>query len=504
MNMTRPGAAVLAVTLGLGSAIALGQSANAEDAPATPDTTITAPEAPAADTPVVDPPVAPVEDAAAPVVDEQAPAEPVADPTPVVVPLAAQVATETKSIEIALWEKPADKFGPQTLVAHKADTGDLGAYDSAMVAGKCYQVDRYFSGPTTTALFAIGILNAPNDPAEDLIPGGEGVAYKTVCIPTPPPTAMCTTSTVDASAWSTEDGAPSFVRNSDGSISGATFSTPNPADKVNYFGPSSGQPLLGSTGSYTMTSTGGPQAAFDIEIWQTGTSSFATVVYEPYMNGYALGGDGSVQTYTIGASSIVWNTKRLGSEGGQDHPVTLARMSELLPDATVIRAGLGQGKNNAAAVSVVSSFTFDCATTSFVSAVPIKPADTVTHDPQSTTDCDARTVTTVDTITTTGSALNEARDAYVPTEPVVTTETSTRDMTADEIAACPAVVIPPTTDKPVVPVTPTSSDSLAYTGASGISTGVVAMTLLLAIGVLIVCGAYIVRTVRARRNTTEQ
>ena len=92
-----------------------------------------------------------------------------------------------RTITVVLWEKPVDAFGPQTLVTSQADTGSLDVFDGRFECGKAYQVDRYFDGDTTAALIAGGVLSAPNNPVEDLVPGGDGVAYKTVITEACPP-----------------------------------------------------------------------------------------------------------------------------------------------------------------------------------------------------------------------------------------------------------------------------------------------------------------------------
>jgi hypothetical protein len=196
------------------------------------------------------------------------------------------------------------------------------------------------------------------------------------CVPVP---AVCTASTVDATTWSTEDGAPTV------GYEGADFSTPNVADKVNYFGRTLNVPFAGVTGgSYTVKNTGGPIAAYDFEVWQTGSAAFATIVFEPYVNGLTgtgTSGDGAFHTYVITGSSLVWNSKITSGEGSQAQPVTLTRMQELIPAATLIRAGLGQGKNNAGSLSTVSSFTDPaCGYTVFpTKPAPVAPSATVTH-----------------------------------------------------------------------------------------------------------------------------
>lgn len=48
------------------------------------------------------------------------------------------------------------------------------------LCGTQYQLDKYYDGPTTTALIAGGFLNGPNNPQEALVPGGWGSSYKLV------------------------------------------------------------------------------------------------------------------------------------------------------------------------------------------------------------------------------------------------------------------------------------------------------------------------------------
>ena len=61
-------------------------------------------------------------------------------------------------------------------------TPDLSALDSQLteVCGVQYQVDIYYNSPTTASLIAGEHLDGPNNPPEDLIPGGWGIAYKLV------------------------------------------------------------------------------------------------------------------------------------------------------------------------------------------------------------------------------------------------------------------------------------------------------------------------------------
>jgi len=70
---------------------------------------------------------------------------------------------------------------PQTYHASLGITvPDLTALDSTLECGSAYQIDIYNSGPITDALIAGGVLVGPNNPQEDLIPGGDNVAYHVI------------------------------------------------------------------------------------------------------------------------------------------------------------------------------------------------------------------------------------------------------------------------------------------------------------------------------------
>lgn len=102
------------------------------------------------------------------------------------------LATEPATVTIVAWSisDPADIWSPpQTYFAHTVISApDLAALD-ATIAAACqpdrethWQIDQYWSGPVTDALIGGGVLYGPNNPQEDLIPGGDGVAYKVVTV----------------------------------------------------------------------------------------------------------------------------------------------------------------------------------------------------------------------------------------------------------------------------------------------------------------------------------
>lgn len=95
------------------------------------------------------------------------------------------------------WVNSTTATFPQDFVIQKAgQTSTLHALDALngslpTTCGTQYQIDVYNQSAVTAALIAGKVLTAPNQPREDLIPGGWGVAYKLVknpdcaVVPTP-------------------------------------------------------------------------------------------------------------------------------------------------------------------------------------------------------------------------------------------------------------------------------------------------------------------------------
>ncbi len=77
--------------------------------------------------------------------------------------------------QVPTWSQTLYHSEPQS-------TPDLNALDKllALTCGTQYQIDIYYDSPTTTSLINGKFLTKPNVPAEDLIPGGWGVAYKLI------------------------------------------------------------------------------------------------------------------------------------------------------------------------------------------------------------------------------------------------------------------------------------------------------------------------------------
>ncbi|UTT63544.1 hypothetical protein [Microcella humidisoli] len=77
------------------------------------------------------------------------------------------------------WANSTTPTWPQTYVSvHDTDCDTPISQDVIPLGNDCYQLDKYFEGETTTNLIAGGFLNGPNNPEEDLVPGGWGVAYR--------------------------------------------------------------------------------------------------------------------------------------------------------------------------------------------------------------------------------------------------------------------------------------------------------------------------------------
>ncbi|HEX4444330.1 MAG TPA: hypothetical protein VHZ81_12210 [Galbitalea sp.] len=150
---------------------------------------------------------------------------------------------------IVAWHMPSwvDSTTPtwsQTyFTSQEEQAPDLNALDSKLVeaCGVQYQVDIYYNSPTTASLIQGGFLDGPNNPPEDLIPGGWGVAYKLVQGP------KCAT--------------PVTPTESDSCTAGGTI-TITPADGVTYYLDGTAVDTAGGTvvesgltGSHTVTAT---------------------------------------------------------------------------------------------------------------------------------------------------------------------------------------------------------------------------------------------------------
>jgi hypothetical protein len=195
------------------------------------------------------------------------------------------------------------------------------------------------------------------------------------------------TFTPDAHAgWSTEDGAPTYVVDSqatDGSGS-LEFSTPLATSKVNYFHQlgAAAVPLAGIQGlAYTVrANTTAPQAAYDMEILTTGTTGYATLVWEPYQQpgqGAYVNGTGEAIPYTGLENGLWWSTKPIPGDPTSNPlnqvPVSLATIQAANPNAVIISYGIGQGSGNMGSDSFVDDVTFLCGVANFEPPAPPVP-----------------------------------------------------------------------------------------------------------------------------------
>jgi hypothetical protein len=158
-------------------------------------------------------------------------------------------------------------------------------------------------------------------------------------------------------AWATEDVAP--VQTADG----LNFAGPN-ALTVNYYHPLSGNLQGIVPSSITITKASGIQTSLVWEIFRDGTTGFATIVAEPYMNGWVAGQTG---VFTVTQSTLVWTSKIDNpNPGSQAQPITLAAMGALSPTNTLISEGIHLGTNSTAEQFSVVSAVSGCVTANFV------------------------------------------------------------------------------------------------------------------------------------------
>lgn len=196
------------------------------------------------------------------------------------------------------------------------------------------------------------------------------------------PTTIVSTPT-NPNGWYTEDVAPTYVSTpspTDG-LGQLKFDTPLPASKNNYFhltGPS-GVPLAGVSGlAYSVkNSSGGPEAAYDMEVLTTGTGGYTTLVWEPYQNGNPLVANGAWNRYTNLESGKWWSSHIANpAPGSQSSPQLLSFFQATYPNATAITYAVGQGSHNAGSISYVDDVSFEGTTTNF--------------EPATSSDCRAR------------------------------------------------------------------------------------------------------------------
>lgn len=178
-----------------------------------------------------------------------------------------------------------------------------------------------------------------------------------------PPPQVC----VASGSWYTEDTAPTTTPD------GLLFAGPS-VPSVNWYHPLAGN--LGGVGaSITYTSVGGYHASLVFEIYRTGSTGYATINAEPYINGWAAGQTG---TFTVDQSTLVWTSKIASGPGSQASPITLAAMGALYPTNTLISEGIHLGTNSVDGQHSLVSAVGGCVTANFVppKATPVPPTVT--------------------------------------------------------------------------------------------------------------------------------
>ena len=99
-------------------------------------------------------------------------------------------ATAEREVWLLAWEMPSwidstTPSWPQNFHTYRV-TNDLNGLDAELnaICGTQFQLDLNYAGEKVDNLIETGVLYGPNNPPEDLIPGGWGTAYK--LIQTPP------------------------------------------------------------------------------------------------------------------------------------------------------------------------------------------------------------------------------------------------------------------------------------------------------------------------------
>jgi len=404
---------------------------------------------------------------------------------------------------LALWEKPANTFGPQHLVATKS-TGDLNALDADALAGHCYQADLYHEGDITGSLLEGGVLTAPGNPKEDLLPGGAGVAYKTWCVPVPvvPTVQRCeavttggTATDLNANGWSyTESRSTGHNDYVAGGLHVYTEGSKSTDKAAGYHALGIPLKLIGTPALELASATGGlPGINLAISLHGDGVWN-GIIVNE---------GD----SYGAG---MWWTSKTtFGVPAGGGYP-SLGTLNQYLaanPNATVLYGGYSLGSGVLGNV-VIKSETMGCKKYTFdVAPTPVIPTPVTGVTGSSTTDCTAKTVTTT-TVTTTSNLFHLDGKVLVADKNIVTTKTTSRPATAVE---CPVIVTPPVVTPPVItPPTPVTAavvqstpvhKALAFTGPTPLAD---ATQLALLLSGIILLGAGIPMTIALRKRARRQ
>lgn len=270
------------------------------------------------------------------------------------------------------WVDSTTPTWPQSIVSHvAAETTPTLDVTTPATCGTQYQVDVYNTSATTDSLVAGGVLTAPNSPAEDLIPGGWGVAYKLVqnaaCPPVyvPPTPQSCTAGSEHYADYQSEDVAPVEI------VGGLEFNGTHGTPVDTYHGEHVA--LGGINGlAYTIASntSGGADPAYVLEVDTLGTSGYTTLSAEPYMNGHAIDASG---TFDVDGWAF-WSSHIASGDGSQAQPEPLSWFEQTYPNAEIISHGIHLGTSETTTDAVVTSTSFLCGVTTFgLPAVVVTP-----------------------------------------------------------------------------------------------------------------------------------
>lgn len=222
------------------------------------------------------------------------------------------------------------------------------------------------ASPTATSASPSDTSASPSDTSAS--PSGSSQSpsdSSPTATPTPTPDPIACTPTGD---WYTEDIAPQQTD------AGLLFTGQN-GTAVNWLHPATGN-FQGFTGAtYTLADVAGYQTAYRFVIWRfAGSTGYASVTVEPYMNGWTSGQSG---TFAITPDSLAWSSKIASGPGSQSEPVALSQFGTIWPDNQFISIGFHLGSSNTDATHSLVTKATGCIAADFVKPTP-SPSDSTT------------------------------------------------------------------------------------------------------------------------------
>jgi LPXTG-motif cell wall-anchored protein len=356
MNIRIP-AFVAATAVGAALILSSTLPAFADDSPP-PDPTAT----------VVTP--APTDDSTPAATDDSTPAPTDDASTPPADPAPAATAPDTvaPSYVIVAWAMPSwinstTPSWPQTYETSLVEsTPDLSALDSQLTkCGTQHQVDIYNAGETTTSLIAGKHLDGPNNPAEDLIAGGWGTAYKLihndVC---PQPCVATGTSYTEDVDWT--DTAAGEV------LTGQTSAVDH------YYGVTGnlqGLPSLSITETTTGSTTESALAVVEVNPHGPAYPGGPSITYET-LTPLGPNADGTTNELT----GLLYSSKiPYATTGGQGSPQPLAWFIANQPNNTLISVGV-HFQTSGVGTSTVTALEAGCVSQIYVTPPVVTPPAT--------------------------------------------------------------------------------------------------------------------------------